>query len=291
MKTTTMKAALRKRKRITREELEHLSPSPSSASESDEGEDLQAIFRRAFEAKFRPLEVAPKKPKMEEEEMPKPEEPEEDEETDWSGISSDEDGVEIIEYSDTHTRNEEAARSEYKTFMSSKPPTTSSTALAAKLKPTAKDPEDPDEATHLKNDLALQRLLRDSHLLSTSTSTTPSSTLLATGSTRHKSTDLHLLALGAKASIHVQKRMPMSHRKGITAKAKEREQTRRKEAKEGGIVLEKETRERKEFRGRERGVGGPGVGRMMGGTLRLRHGKTYWAASPDLVSLPNGRKT
>lgn len=61
----------------------------------------------------------------------------------------------------------------------------------------------------------------------------------------------------------------MSHRKGIVKKARGREEQRRKEAKEAGIVLEKEKREKK-FQGkRERGVGGPAVGRFRGGMLVL----------------------
>lgn len=69
--------------------------------------------------------------------------------------------------------------------------------------------------------------------------------------------------------------MPLTHRKGITAKKAEREEKRRKEAKENGIILEagagkvrKGVREGGEGR-RERGVGAPSVGKFQGGTLRL----------------------
>lgn len=66
--------------------------------------------------------------------------------------------------------------------------------------------------------------------------------------------------------------MPMSHRKGISAKAQQREQKRRSEAKEAGIVLEKETGKKKKGAreaDKDRGVGGPSVGKFRGGMLTL----------------------
>jgi hypothetical protein len=75
--------------------------------------------------------------------------------------------------------------------------------------------------------------------------------------------------LGSKISILKQEKMPMSHRKGIIAKQNEREEKRRKEAKENGIILEK-AKSAKKFEGkRDRGVGAPAVGRFSGGTLKL----------------------
>ncbi|KAF2176800.1 hypothetical protein K469DRAFT_698242 [Zopfia rhizophila CBS 207.26] len=266
-----MAPTLGKRKRITRERLEQSSRSSSasrSASEQSDGEDIQNIFQRAFEAKFKPLGVEPKKRKIEE-----VVENEEDleEESDWSGINSEEDNVEVVEYSNGRNTGEKASRTEMKAFMSSKPPTSQSQtrSLATKAKP-AEDEDDATETTHLKNDLALQRLLRDSHLLSsTSTSGSNTPTLNATGAQRHKSTDLHLLSLGAKSSIHTQKNMPMSHRKGIAAKNKQREERRRAEARENGVILEKAIKVKRFTKERERGVGGPGVGKFRGGTLTL----------------------
>ena len=93
---------------------------------------------------------------------------------------------------------------------------------------------------------------------------------LPSGRNRHKATDLRLRALGSKGSILEQKNMPLSHRKGIIAKATSREELRRREAKENGIVLERAVAGKKapEAR-RERSVGGPSVGRFKGGTLML----------------------
>ena len=62
----------------------------------------------------------------------------------------------------------------------------------------------------------------------------------------------------------------MYHRKGIVAKATDKEAKRRREAKENSIVLEKAKQMVNGAPGRrERSVGGPGVGKFTGGTLRL----------------------
>lgn len=115
--SSQMAPTLGKRKRITREELERpsRSPSPSSESQGSDGEDLQAIFRRAFEAKFKPLDIEPVNPKSEEEEV---QEEEQEEQTDWSGISSeDEDQVEVFEYADTRHTGDRAPKAEMRAFM------------------------------------------------------------------------------------------------------------------------------------------------------------------------------
>lgn len=61
----------------------------------------------------------------------------------------------------------------------------------------------------------------------------------------------------------------MSHRKGIVAKEKAREEKRRAEARANGIILEKAKMKPKEKTHRDRGVGAPGVGKFKGGILRL----------------------
>ncbi len=97
--------------------------------------------------------------------------------------------------------------------------------------------DDPTETANLKNDLALQRLLKESHLLDASAFSGKVSA--PEGRSRLKSLDLRIQDLGAKKSISEQEKMPLSHRKGILAKAAGREGSRRKEAAENGIVLEK----------------------------------------------------
>jgi hypothetical protein len=62
----------------------------------------------------------------------------------------------------------------------------------------------------------------------------------------------------------------MAHRKGMIAKQSEREEKRRREAKESGIILERVKLEKKSSGGkRDRGVGAPAVGKFSGGTLKL----------------------
>ncbi|KAF2638883.1 hypothetical protein P280DRAFT_430375, partial [Massarina eburnea CBS 473.64] len=286
--STTMAPKLGKRKRVTREELERSrSPSPS-ASESDsehsDGEDVEALFRKAFEAKFKPLDIEPVQKKVKEEESEDEEEEELEEDSDWSGISSeDEEGkVEVFDYAtDSRQLSDKASKAEMRAFMSSKPPTSSSTTLS---KPTSKsskpaDESDPTEASHLKNDLALQSLLRESQLLSKhnptySTRGDNPSTKSTSIATRHKLVDMHMQTLGAKGSVYTQKKMPMAARKGIVAKENMREETRRKEAKENGIILERENRGGKAGSGssrgkRDGGVGAPSVGKFRNGTLTL----------------------
>ena len=127
------------------------------------------------------------------------------------------------------------------------------------------DEDDASETANLKKDLELQRFLKESHLLESSTDYTFS------GKNRHKATDLRLQALGSKMSILKQENMPMSHRKGIVAKQGAREERRRREARENGIILEKAKMGAKKGSDgkRDRGVGAPGVGKFSGGTLKL----------------------
>ncbi|KAG9196176.1 hypothetical protein G6011_01297 [Alternaria panax] len=269
-----MAPALGKRKRISRAELEQpsRSPSPSSPSGDDAGaEHLQAIFRRAFEAKFKPLPAEPKKPRVQETPVEEEAEEAEAEESDWSGISDDENGVEVIEYQDPRRELDETERAEMKAFMSSKPPVSASISSKSKTTKKKQDDTDTNETTNLKNDMALQKLLRESHLLSASSSGASTPTLTTAGVARHKSQDLHLQALGAKGSIFTQKKMPMAQRKHMIDKARTTEEKRRKEAKEAGIVLERENRVTKKApeKKRERGVGGPSIGKFRGGTLSL----------------------
>lgn len=128
------------------------------------------------------------------------------------------------------------------------------------------DVEVDNEAVNLQHDLALQRLLSESHLLDPG-----SSDLNPTGKNRLKAMDLRLQSLGAKKSIFEQNKMPKSHREGIQAKAIKTDTNRRREAKENGIILEKPVFKQRKINAkrRERGVGAPAVGKFSGGTLKL----------------------
>lgn len=125
----------------------------------------------------------------------------------------------------------------------------------------------------MKHDLDLQRLLRESHLLGQQSHASSSMT---PGTGRQLALDMRLQALGAKESIYTQRTMPRAQRVGISKKAESREATRRREAKENGIVLERAAgstnNSKKKAMGMERRVRGvdvPGVGRFSGGTLKL----------------------
>jgi hypothetical protein len=119
---------LGKRKRITREELEEASRSPtpetgsgSSGSEEEEGgADIHDIFRRAFEAKFKPLEVEKKKLELEKEDEVLEDE---EEESDWSGISDEDEEahkIEVVDVSQSHNKNERMSKAEMRAFMVSR---------------------------------------------------------------------------------------------------------------------------------------------------------------------------
>lgn len=131
-------------------------------------------------------------------------------------------------------------------------------------------PESPEndesstDAANLKKDLALQRLLKESHLLD------PQSSLSHSGKNRHKALDLRLQDMGSKTSVFAQQKMPLAQRRGITAKATEREEHRRREAQENGIILEKAAKSKKKSDAiRQRGIGAPSVGKFQRGMLKL----------------------
>jgi len=131
-------------------------------------------------------------------------------------------------------------------------------------KSAAASKEDDAEVINLKNDLALQRLLKESHLLDQPTLSPYPTT------NRLKIIDLRMQSAGAKDSLFAQKKMPMSHRKGIKAKAGRKEEYRRREARENGVILEKAIKSKtSSSKKRDRGAGHPSIGKFQGGTLRL----------------------
>ena len=124
--------------------------------------------------------------------------------------------------------------------------------------------KDDSETLNLKHDLDLQRLLKESRLLEQAKTSTSSATH------QHKATDMRLQSLGSKGSLFGQEKMPLAHRRGITAKAGAKEALRRKEAKENGVVLEKAMSSPFQSRiRRDRGVDAPFLGKFRGGTLKL----------------------
>jgi len=69
--------------------------------------------------------------------------------------------------------------------------------------------------------------------------------------------------------VFAQDNVPMNIRKGVALKKQGREEKRRKDAREAGIILEREVKRRGDRSKRERGVGAPAVGKIRGGMLVL----------------------
>ncbi|KFY62432.1 hypothetical protein V496_04606, partial [Pseudogymnoascus sp. VKM F-4515 (FW-2607)] len=212
--------------------------------EEEEELDAAEIFRRHFEARFKPLpDVKEKKGGKKGAVAEEEEDDDEDEDEEWGGLSgegsedddaeedSEDEGVkrrkiDVVEHT-AAVSAPKMSKAELKAFMSARPPT-SATTTTALTTPTATDPSDKDNTA---NDLALHRLLTESHLLtSTTTSSSSHQTHVLEGTNRHRATDLRIQALGGKGSLFVQAKMPMHMRKGIAAKAEEREKGRREGA-------------------------------------------------------------
>jgi len=242
--------------------------------------DEHALLKQYFEAHFKPLPVTQLPAPQESHDIEEETQSEFSEESEWSGITGVEDSKPIVEVVE-HTTSAQASTEnrvdiDIKTFMvpspgntrlkpitkspfqSSQPPP-SSTPTHKPLPGRPDNASDTTDALNLKHDLALQRLLSESHLLRT-----PSL------SDRAQILDHRLTSIGATAPAQ---KMPLSHRRGMHAKATAREQMRRDEARESGVVLERATKGKvgavEKRKRRERAVGGPGVGRFRGGMLAL----------------------
>ncbi|KJZ74036.1 hypothetical protein HIM_06485 [Hirsutella minnesotensis 3608] len=280
-------------------------PAPPPAPETDALE----IFRRHFESRFEPLQVDGSSGAQRglrdgsDDDDDDAASPGQDEE--WGGLSDDQGAeedqaaaaVEVVDHSSSQTSSAAAAmsRSEFKAFMSSRPPDRAAGAqVAAPAKTNSSSSALPEDAPSLlAQDLELRRLLAESHLLaprasaslsvsSSDQAATPKA--FASGRTRQKATDMRIQALGSKLSILKQEKMPMHMRKGIVAAAASRESKRRREARENGVILEREVgKKRRRERTRETAVDRPGVGRLKGAELRI--------SERDVKKIEGGRDT
>ncbi|KAI0180894.1 hypothetical protein GGR52DRAFT_567152 [Hypoxylon sp. FL1284] len=267
-------------------------------------EEARRIFQQHFEAQFAPLEPSQTTAKGEtgtEIEDLRSDSEEDDDDDDssedsWGGVSEpdsadpSDDAVEVVAHTNAPPAlsSDPLSRRESKAYLSSRVPSSlldpSSTSSSSTTKSSSKSksaPTDEDAPSLLKNDLALQRLLSESHLFAGPGSNSGSGSTEHAGRNRHLATDLRLAALGSRDSIFRQARMPMAHRKGISAAASAREARRRHEARENGVVLErpaaaaqknggggggKAARVRRRQGGGGGGdVGAPAVGRMSNG--------------------------
>ncbi|KAK8022320.1 hypothetical protein PG993_013087 [Apiospora rasikravindrae] len=228
----------------------------------------------------------------------------EDDDDEWGGLSGDEDTtspqetetpqIEVVDYTTTTTNptsSDPTLRKAERAYLSSRVPSALPTTAAAPAKQSSKKTADEDATTLLRDDMALQRLLTESHLFDSTFGANAKGTGIEhEGRNRHKATDLRLASLGSKDSIYKQAKMPMSHRKGIIAAAEKREEKRRREARENGIVLERATTGVHEgwtglkgkkskssssgggaggSRKREAAVDAPAVGKLRNGLLQL----------------------
>jgi hypothetical protein len=166
-------------------------------------------------------------------------------------------------------------------LQSSRPPDTSYTprekpSTNARAPSSTTLPE--DAPSLLAQDLELRRLLSESHLLARKVNHSPFATQgtneprpFAAGRIRQKANDLRVQALGSKVSVLKQENVPMNLRKIMTNAATSRENKRRREARENGVILErsagkKKTRDR---RGGGPAVDRPAIGRMRGAELKI----------------------
>jgi hypothetical protein len=109
-----MAPTLGKRKRRTAEATEDNREDDGEGSASLEL-DAQEIFRRHFEAQFKPLPVVQKTVKEPEEAPP---EDESEEDSEWDGISEEEETtVQVVEHVDAHSQIAAMSKEELKVFM------------------------------------------------------------------------------------------------------------------------------------------------------------------------------
>ncbi|EEH46114.2 uncharacterized protein PADG_02264 [Paracoccidioides brasiliensis Pb18] len=296
---------LGKRKRdvtvVTRQAHNEEDSDEENPTSADEAQD---ILRKIFEAEFGPVEalVKPISTAPKESSYLSSAEEENDGEEEWEGLSDEANAVEqpaevVEDTTSWNSRKDCVDKQAWKAFMTAKPPSSSGISkISSKNKLTAASGDTTDDlamdAENLKNDLALQRLLKESHLLESADDLNP------TGAKRHRAIDLRMQSAGAKTSLFTQAKMPMSHRKGIMGKASKKERARRREARENGIILEKPTfstpGKNRSGSGRgslsKRGIGGPAIGKFAGGTLRLSKKDISDIQGPRDGGLNRGRR-
>ncbi|KAL5604450.1 hypothetical protein BROUX41_002420 [Berkeleyomyces rouxiae] len=262
-------------------------PSSALPTGTEPAESVQDIFRRHFEAQFAPLPEPIKAP----EPIQDTEENDLEDVDEWDGLSaeeedSDNEPVEVVDHSSTTPQiSTTMSKHERKTFMSNKPLDLTACAPTPtnKASPGEDDADDENSATLLKQDIELQRLLAESHLLAQPTArlhvVSNADKLFADGKLRRKTTDMRVQALHHSAgSTLTQANVPMHIRKGRAAAQASREDKRRRQARENGIILERKGGDAEGSAKRRKKSGGsgagprvdmPGVGRMNGAELRI----------------------
>ncbi|MCJ1421822.1 hypothetical protein MMC32_008189, partial [Xylographa parallela] len=203
-------------------------PSPSTTAH------LHALFQQHFEAKYEPLPtLSPTLLTTTTSPSPRSS-PSDSDDSAWEGLSPPTTPVPIITHSTPpRSKRADVPRAELRTFMvnppshpsthppknshprQQKPAPPSTTPTPTPTPPSQKPPpapSDPTDRALLANDLALQRLLAEAHLLqppslssASSNATTPTLGL----TTRHRALDLRIQALGAKQSLVGRQQVPL----------------------------------------------------------------------------------
>ncbi|TGJ68377.1 hypothetical protein EYR41_007433 [Orbilia oligospora] len=183
--------------------------------------------------------------------------------------------VEVITYDFSRRGPPPTAKPSHRSFMSSKPPSSSteSSSTRPQLSSKLSKSEEAAEALNLKNDVALRNLLAESHLLDSTLSH-------STAKNRHKAIEQRIIAFGGKP-LKQKGNIPMAIQKGMKAKQRLTAEKVKREAKENGVITDKESKRAKERRknkerqtrrkgeGRDAGVGHSKIGKFRGGELRL----------------------
>lgn len=179
-----------------------------------------------------------------------------------SGSESDE-GPIVVRHSESGFKVE-ATKQEKKLFLSSKAPQ-QEPKPEPKRRQRANEPDE-DERQNLDDDLALQRLIKESHILAEAGLSGVDISTGVIGKARHKTLDSRMNDLGLKKLKEGQ--MPMKMRQALSAKQQQRKDRHVAQAKEAGIILARSAtaKEPRKNVKRERGLKINSVGR------ETRHG-------------------
>ncbi|CAN6674720.1 hypothetical protein TRVA0_062S00364 [Trichomonascus vanleenenianus] len=179
-------------------------------------------------------------------------------------MDSSDDEPQVVRFEDTSTAVPLVSKREKKLFVRSSAPKKEPT----EEKPSRKGKVSKEEQEDIKNDLALQRLISESHILAEANQHSGADISLdfdPIGKSRLKALDTRLKSLGAKQEKS--QSMPMNMAKGIKQAQKTKQEKYTKHAREAGIILAKVSKDTsKKTKKRDRGLKIASVGR------NTRHG-------------------
>lgn len=242
----------------------------SSSSEESVNSDVLDIFRRNFEAHFGSIDHMPVRSKESIEDIAEKDSDSEDsfrgfsdEESCSDEKSSGEDSPVVVKFSDRKADDDSmsqlAKKQQKKLFISSKAPKFESTAA------TVSKPAKPESIEDLKNDLELNRLIKESHILAEAerhghfTGADISLDAEFNPKAKLKVLEMRLDEIGSKKKTES---IPMHICKGIVNRKQEKQAKYEQYAKEAGIVLAWPTKtSKKAVQRRERGLQIQTVGR------------------------------